>query len=194
MIDIQQARADAARWATALLETEFVIFDSETTGLGPQDEFVQVGVIDGHGNVLLDTLVKPTRPIDPGAARVHGLSAVHLVRERAFSAVYPELAAVLGGRRVAVYNADFDRRILHQTCALYGLPVPQVQGWECVMRQYAAYRGSWNPMTREFRWTGLGKACAAEAINVHTLNAHAAIDDCLMTLRLIEKMAASARG
>ncbi len=194
MIDLQQARADAARWAAALLQTEFVIFDSETTGLGPQDEFVQVGVIDGRGNVLLDTLIKPTRPIDPGAARIHGLSAVHLIRERGFSAVYPDLAAALGGRRVVVYNADFDRRILHQTCALYDLPVPQVQSWECAMRQYAAYRGSWNPMTREFRWIGLGKACAVEALNVHTLNAHSAIDDCLMTLRLIEKMAASADG
>ncbi|HML23699.1 MAG TPA: 3'-5' exonuclease [Aggregatilinea sp.] len=186
---IRQARAEAAQWAYDLLQSDFVIFDSETTGTGFQDELVQVGVIDGRGETVLDTLVKPTRPIDPGASRVHGLSAVHLIGAPAFKTVYPDLAAALGGKRVVAYNVDFDRRILYQSCALYDLPRVEAAAWECAMKRYAAYFGSWNSMKNDFRWHKLEAACANEDVNVYDLNAHSAVDDCRLTLRLIQKMA-----
>ncbi len=190
---IRLARDAAARWAYELLQTDFVIFDSETTGVGFRDEFVQIGLIDGHGDALLETLVKPTRPIDPGAARVHGLSAVHLIGALGFQAVYPQITAALGGRRVVAYNVDFDRRILQQACALYNLPLVEAAAWECAMKQYAAYFGAWNGAKRDFRWHKLEAACAGEGVNMYDLNAHSAVDDCRMTLRLIQKMAESYR-
>ncbi|WP_119068332.1 3'-5' exonuclease [Aggregatilinea lenta] len=186
---IREARQAAAQWASDLLQSDFVVFDSETTGTGFRDEFVQVAVIDAGGEVVLDTLVKPTRPIDPGAARVHGLSKVHLVGAPAFQTVYPVIAAALGGKRVVAYNVDFDHRILRQACALYDLPPVEAVAWECAMKQYAAYFGSWNGAKGDFRWHKLAAACAGEGVSMHDLNAHSAIDDCRMTLRLIQKMA-----
>lgn len=186
---IQQARAAAARWAYELLQADFVILDSETTGIGFQDEFVQIGVIDGQGNILLETLVRPTRPIDPGAARVHGLSAVHLIGAPGFPAVYSHVAAALAGKRVVAYKVDFDRRILRQACALYRPPPVEVAAWECAMKRYAEFFGAWNGAQRDFRWHKLEAACAVEGVNVYDLNAHSAADDCRMTLRLIQKMA-----
>ena len=67
-------QARAREWAQWVLSTPgIVIIDTETTGIGPCDEVIELAVLDTHGRVLLDTLVRPTCPIDPGAARVHGL-------------------------------------------------------------------------------------------------------------------------
>lgn len=186
---LQQARDQAARWAHGLLKRDFVIFDSETTGLEADDEFVQVGVIDSSGEVLLDSLVKPTKPVSSGAAAVHGLTALHLIKARAFTDIYPELANVLGDRLVIAYNSDFDRRILRQACRRYDLPMIKVSAWQCAMKQYAAYHGTWNRTRGDFKWQRLTDACAHEHVATH--EAHAAVGDCLMTLRLIQKMAAS---
>jgi hypothetical protein len=59
--------------------------------------------------------------------------------------------------------------------------------WECAMKQYARYLGRWNRRNRSFWWVKLTMACGIEKIPVTA--AHTATGDCLMTLKLIEKMA-----
>jgi DNA polymerase-3 subunit epsilon len=186
---LNNERQQAAVWARNLLARGFVIFDSETTGLDERDEFVQLGVIDHTGNILLDTLVKPTQPIAPRAVSIHGLSPIHLIRAPHFRDVHAALAQVLTGQHVVVYNAEFDKRILRQACDRYKLPLIEPKSWECAMERYAQYYGAWDGLRGSFRWKSLIGACAIEQVEV--LNAHAAIDDCRLTLRLIEKMAAS---
>ena len=187
---LRQERQQAARWAHVLLRGEFVIFDTETTGIGYDDELVQVGAIDQTGTVLLDTLVKPTRRITPEATAVHSLTADHVASAPAFPDIYPRLASVLKGRQVVAYNADFDSRLLQQACRQYDLPVIATQGWQCAMRRYAQYHGQWNPSRQSFTWLSLAAACAKERIPV--TDAHSAVGDCLLTLRLIQRMAATA--
>jgi len=54
----------AAKWAREVLanKKDYVILDTETTGLGCA-EIVQIGIIDLDGKILLDSLVKPSIPI-----------------------------------------------------------------------------------------------------------------------------------
>jgi hypothetical protein len=60
----------AVRWARAMREPgAAVILDTETTGL--DGYLVEVAVT---GAVLLDTLVSPGCPIEPGAQWVHGIA------------------------------------------------------------------------------------------------------------------------
>ena len=48
--------------------------DTETTGLHPpHDKLVEVAIIDEAGDVVLDTLVNPERPIG-FATQIHGIS------------------------------------------------------------------------------------------------------------------------
>ena len=81
-----------------------------------------------------------------------------------FAEVYPRLAEVLTGRLVLAYNAEFDQRMLRQTCERYGLPVIQAE-WECVMELYAAARHRWSKRYG-FVWCKLGEACGREAVVV----------------------------
>ncbi len=57
----------------------------------------------------------------------------------AFADVCPRSAEVLAGRHVLAYNADFDRRMLAQSCERYDLPVIRAE-WECMLELYAAAR------------------------------------------------------
>lgn len=52
----------------------FVILDTETTGLDEHDEIVEVAVIDMSGKVLLNTLVNPIQPIPYEATQIHGIT------------------------------------------------------------------------------------------------------------------------
>src|SRR5215212_6112152 len=59
------SREDAIRWARSLLSGgEFVVLDSETTGLGNPIDFVEVGVLSSRGEPLFDSLIKPSCHID----------------------------------------------------------------------------------------------------------------------------------
>ena len=173
----------AIRWARSLLSgEEFVVLDSETTGLGNPIDFVEVGVVSSRGEPLIDSLIEPSCPVDPRASRVHGHTAESLAGERRFFEVYPDLLEVLWAKRVVVYNASYDRRVwdaavgrLGARAALAGELAP----WECAMRAFAAYVGE-----RSKRGGYKSQKLAG--------GDHTAIGDARATLRLIERMAKGA--
>ncbi len=178
------SREDAIRWALSLLSgEEFVVLDSETTGLGNPIDFVEVGVVSCRGEILFDSLIEPSCPIDPRASRVHGHTTQSLAGERRFVEVYPDLLEVLWAKRVVVYNASYDRRVwdvavgrLGARAALAGALAP----WECAMRAYAAYVGE-----RSKRGGYRSQKLPG--------GDHTAIGDARATLRLIERMADGTR-
>ncbi len=102
--------------------------------------------------------------------RLHPLSIPHVPT---FHAVYPRLFALLGKRFVVVYNAAFDRRILDQTCARYGVPALGPSAWHCPMLAYAKFTGVWNAAKPDYTW--------------HKLQGddHSALGDCRATLAAI---------
>lgn len=132
----------ALEWARWVLTRHCVVFlDTETTGVGRFDEVIEIAVLDASGRVLLQSLVQPTRPVHPEAVRIHGLTDAELARAPAWPMVYRELLAVLRSFPLVIaYNADFDRRLIAQTCGEHGLPPPEPD-WHCAMRRFAEYAG-----------------------------------------------------
>jgi DNA polymerase-3 subunit epsilon len=174
------SREDTVRWARSLLlKGDFVVLDSETTGLGNPIDFVEVGVLSARGEPLFDSLIKPSCRVEPGASRVHGHTTQSLSGERCFVEVYPDLLDVMWAKRVIVYNASYDRRVwdaavgrLGARAALAGELAP----WECAMRAFAAYVGE-----RSKRGGYKNQKLAG--------GDHTALGDARATLRLIERMA-----
>lgn len=168
-------------WAQTLGRISWCVLDTETTGLGADAEVVQVAVVDGHdGRLLLDRDVRPMRATpDTDALAVHGLDLRRLAAAPSWPDVYAELHPLLVGRLVVAYNAEFDRRLLTQTCSLFGIPAPQLT-WDCAMTRYTDWGGSWR---------SLHSACAVEDIAPRTDDPHSAAEDARLTWRLIRLMA-----
>ncbi len=120
------------------------MLDSETTGLKPPLQFVEIAIVDAEAETLFKGTVRPDCPIEPGATRIHGHTARSLAGSPPFLEVYPDLLEVLWGRRVIVYNASYDRRVWDgavRSLGARGALAGELPPWECVMSRYAAYVG-----------------------------------------------------
>ena len=146
--------------ARQVLASDMVVYlDTETTGLGSDDEVVEISVVDAAGAVLFDSLVRPTKPIPPGATGVHGISDADVAAAPAFDEILPALAGALAGKVVVIYNRAFDLRLLRQSARARGveLELGAAKYW-CAMEAYAVYYGAWNDYHGSYTWQQLGNA------------------------------------
>jgi DNA polymerase III subunit epsilon len=146
-------RSAAYDWARQIVQEPRVVFlDTETTGLNNDAEVIDIAIVDRDGHVLLDTLVRPSDVIPLDATNIHGLDDPAVADAPTWDAVYPLVGRILDSYGpVVVYNADFDRRVISQTNALYGLPDFDAD-WQCAMKQHAAYVGIWHDKYSTWRW------------------------------------------
>ncbi|GAB4527419.1 MAG: exonuclease domain-containing protein [Anaerolineae bacterium] len=185
---LAQERQKAVEWARTMLESPAVIVDFETTGVS-KPEVVQIGVVDMQGNVLMDTLIKPSVTIPADVIAVHGITNEMVEEAPSFHEMYIKFSVLLAGKAAIAYNVSFEKQVLQAVCERRDLPLPRPRQWHCAMINYASFYGQWNAKRHSFTWQGLGKACTQQNITVE--NAHNAVGDCRMTLSLIQAMARS---
>jgi DNA polymerase-3 subunit epsilon len=189
-------RLNSASLATAITTAQRTIalkpvyLDTETTGLDPVDQVIEICILDHDGRILMETLVKPTRPISPGARRVHGIGDAVLRGAPTWAEIWPHVQPMLAGRQVAIFNAEFDTRIMRQSHQAHGLEWKPAEFESfCVMELYARYNGLWDARRRSFRWVSLedaGRQCGIKLPNAHRAKA-----DALLARAILEYMAKS---
>lgn len=179
-------RGGAVAWARAVAcDPDTVYLDTETTGLADAAEILEVAVVAGDGRVLLDTLVRPRQAIPRDATRIHGIGDGDVVGAPDWRIVNAYLCQALVGRRVIVYNAEFDRRLVAQSCRLHGVPAPDC-AWECAMRAFAAFRAEPAGFRGDFRWHRLEVAVATFGAPP---GGHRALGDALACRAVVRGMA-----
>lgn len=181
---ITAARASAIQWAKDILATppdQLLILDTETTGLDTTAEIVQLAIIDGAGDVVINTYVKPTRPIPPEATAIHHITDQDVALAPTWETVYPLLEKIVYGKTLVIYNAQYDLRLINQASKAAGIAHPTLpyQASHCAMLTYAEFVGEWNDYRGTFRWQKLQGGD------------HSALGDVRATLDLIREMAAS---
>lgn len=180
--DPTSTRAGALAWVRALLLDDFVVLDTETTGLGYGDEVIELGVIAPDGGEVLATLVRPrSGRVPPGASRVHGLTMADLADAPTFEDVYPELLRVVAGRRVIAWNAPFDERMVRQSATAWGRR-ERLRGFECAMRAYALARGLRHGRAK------LERAAAETGVLQGAAQSHRSVDDARLTLQVLMRV------
>ena len=191
---IEAARREAIRRAGELVQISDLLFlDTETTGLGPDAEIVDVAVVCLDGEVLLDTLVRPVAPISPEATAIHGISDGDVVSAPAWPGVYLRLWYLTRGKTLAIYNVDYDLRLIRQTSARYqNLPRMVLNQAVCVMELFAEFRGERDLVRQAFRWAKLSEAAGGFGVGVE--GAHRALADCMMTRSVLLCMAEELDG
>ena len=107
-----------------------IVFDTETTGLKPEegDRLVEIGMVE-----LIDLVptgktfhayINPLRDMPIEAFRVHGLSAEFLADYPTFGdpKVVDAMLDFMGDSQLVAHNAEFDRKFINWELKTIGLP------------------------------------------------------------------------
>lgn len=203
-------RARAIALAQEHVRQDPLFLDTETTGLSDMDEICEIAIVDVAGNVLINSLVKPTRLIAAPTSQIHGITNEMVAAAPTFKDLLPELERILRGREVLIYNRDFDMTKIGQSArangcgfadgeawywshptgeqAPEGYPIYH-SAWHCAMNLYAMYYGDWNDYHESYRWQRLTSAALQCGIDL-PLGAHRALADAEICRRVVLHMAA----
>jgi DNA polymerase-3 subunit epsilon len=137
---------------------------------------------------LFEKRIRPRGNIDPAAQRVHGISKMMLADAPLWEQVWPLAEAVLNGRKIGVYNVEFDWKMIKEANRRTWLTSSLTPGdFFDVMEIYAMFYGDWDPYRHTFRYQSL--EMAGRQCGIHLPNAHNALDDCLLTRALFHYIA-----
>ena len=181
-------RAKAIAKAKLFTLQSFVVFDTETTGLGDDAEMVEIAIIEPDGATLFETLVKPSCPIPAGASDVHGITDADVANAPTPDDVMHHIAGIFKGKRVMSYNLEYDRRILSQTAAINGIDWKPDCKRGCIMELYSAFNGEWDDYHGNYRWQRLDRAMAQSGVKVDG-QLHRALADARGALGVLRYMA-----
>jgi DNA polymerase III epsilon subunit-like protein len=173
---MQASQATQAMQATPASDAAHTVYlDLETTGLyPPTDEIVEIGILAGDGSVLLDTRVRPVRNASwPAAEDIHGISPDDVRQAPTLEELSETIAALVRGKTVVIYNAQFDSRFLPRELA-------GAAAIRCCMLAFAEHDGEWSEWHGNYRWQKLSTAAASVRF-AWPGQAHRAINDCMAT-------------
>ncbi|HEX7766051.1 MAG TPA: 3'-5' exonuclease [Nitrospira sp.] len=174
----------AADWARELLTGEFLILDTETSGLSAgYNEIVQIAVINQSGETLLDTYINPRHPerlLEKGengisASDINEITPDMLLDAPIWPDVYARLLEITAERKVVIYNAGFDEGMIAGDCERHSIQHHPLDA-DCAMRVYARFCGEWSRYYNDYRYQTL-------------TGGHTALSDCLACLDVIRGMA-----
>ena len=101
-------------------ESEFIIFDIETTGLSPVDcGITEIGAVLYRGGEVLDefgTYVDPEMPIPENITRLTGISDETVAGAPKAAEAVKKFLEFAGGRMLVAHNAGFDVGFIRRSC------------------------------------------------------------------------------
>ncbi|HSW62694.1 MAG TPA: 3'-5' exonuclease [Dissulfurispiraceae bacterium] len=161
------------------MECDPVFLDTETTGLDTNAQICDLAIVDGSGQTLFDSLVKPTMPIPDAASSIHHITNEMVSGALPLSVYWNTIRRLLSGRLIITYNADYDLRLLYQSAAAARCPSPFVNFLQagCVMQLYARYYGELTQYGGAYRWHKLTLAAQQCGIDPGSNPLHRALAD-----------------
>ncbi|TCD53744.1 3'-5' exonuclease [Alloscardovia theropitheci] len=169
MIDMQADLRPIHNYANPIRR---IVIDTETTGLDPRrDEILQLSIIDGFGNTILNNYYKPEY-VDSWteAARIHHITKTMVKNKPPISSDKELIQSVLNqAQEVVIYNAPFDLAFLDELGLL--LDTRKVTD---TMREY----GQLVHKKEYYKLINAAAECG------YTYHAHNSLEDCKATLHV----------
>lgn len=158
--------------------------EGETTGLSKDtDEILQISLVDGNGETLLNTYVKPQHTVSwDDAQAIHGITPDMVSDAPDFSSIKKQVETLIRGADLLIgYNLSFDLGFVRAQ----GISVRRDTKKFDVMKEYAPVHGVWMDWKHDWKWAKL-EECAAHY--GHMFQAHNSLEDAKVTLKCFYSM------
>lgn len=179
--------AQEARRSSLIMEENYIVIDTETTGLNAaEDELLQVSIIDNEGAVLFDSYIRPTQHTEwAEAERIHHITPEMVVDALTIAEVMPEINNILKRYdKIVGYNVRFDADFLKHNGAKF-----LNAEYADAMKMFAPIYGEWNDQRGSYKWQKLTTAAGYYGYDwsAHE-EAHNSLGDCYATLYVYKKL------
>jgi DNA polymerase-3 subunit epsilon len=177
----------AADLARPLATLEYVVLDTETTGLDPDhgDRVVSLAGVKVRAGAVrrgetFDALVNPGRPIPAGSVRFHGITEAMVSSEPPIDVVLPEFLRFAGDAVLVGHQVWFDMRFLAREARRLGLP--GLPGAHPVLDTLTLSEAVHGPLE------GHRLEDAAARLGVTVTGRHSALGDALTTAEILVRL------
>lgn len=180
-MDFRQRIGD---WIEKCDPSKIIVLDTETTGVDKKsDELLQVSIIDGYGNTLLDTYVKPLeKKIWEGAMKVNHISPEMVENAPTIKDLAPKILEIVNGAdKVITYNGEFDLAFLNR---LAGVELKEDQEHIDTMFRFSKFKGDWSNYYHSYKWYRLTDVAEMINFDFSEEDAHNSLGDVKATLWL----------
>jgi DNA polymerase-3 subunit epsilon len=183
------------------LETDFVVFDTETTGLNPKggDSIVSLSAVRvKHGRIdlsdLFHELINPDRPIPPPAVIIHEILPRMVAGKPTLEKVLPRFIGYVGSSVLVAHHAKVDVSFLNlEMRRLYGFPIQNIVLDTVQMDQMLVLKKTPISMRRKITIKS-SLSVLAERYHVAMENQHTSLGDALTTAQIFQVMLREAQG
>ena len=179
--------AQEARRSSLIMEENYIVIDTETTGLNAaEDEILQVSIIDNEGAVLFDSYIRPTQHTEwAEAERVNHITPEMVADAPTIAEVMPEINDILNRYdKIVGYNLKFDKAFLENNGAEF-----LSTEYADVMKMFAPIYGEWNDQRGSYKWQKLTIAADYYGYDwSEHKEAHNSLGDCYATLHVYKEI------
>ena len=162
------------------LDTEFVAFDIETTGLHlDTNRMTEIGAVLFSGGEIkaeFDTFVDPHMPIPAEITRLTGITDADVAGAPDEAEAMRQFLDFVGGRPIIAHNADFDTGFMSAACRRAGIPFEPVYLDTLVLAQY---------LLPDLKHHKLDQV--SNRLSLPDFNHHRASDDAMVVARIMDK-------
>lgn len=170
-----------------LTDDNYIILDTETTGMGKLDQVIELGIIDCDGNVLYESLFNPGVNISSEIMRITGIRNGDLLDAPNFGDEWKSIKKIIQGKIVIGYNTNFDIRMLQQTIDIYDI--------DCEIENVIDEKVDiLKTVKKLLELESYKQEDVAKALNANKFQAHRAVNDCLTLLEIIKKLNGASRS
>ena len=176
------------------IEDEYVVFDTETTGLNPKvDEILSIGAVKVKNNKILTSqtfefYVKNEKNISAKSIEIHHIRPCDLENARSANEVMKDFLHFIGGRTLVGYYLEFDITMVNKyILPILGIKLPN-KTIEISELYYDAQITTIPQGNIDLRFDTILKKC-----DIPNMGVHNAVNDAVMSAMVFLKLKGGAK-